>query len=397
MTTPLLILSDSILGSTGLGRVTRELAIRIHKDLSDVFRVGVVGVGGTTSRWIPFANYPTQMAGDHRIPALPAIWNDFCGAEPGILMPIQNAAWLRWLAFPEQDLKEIVKAGKMKRWCYVPVDSESVGGRLPKEEVEILEQMDRVLAYTKFGSMVIDRSMEGTKAWKNPSHFGACPNLPHGTDTRVFYPRDRVEARRTFGKRILNVDAPLSDKTLMLGVVATNSARKEWPLVFQTAAELKARGEKVGIWAHTDRMQGYWNLETMAKAFGLETRTQFSTRPMSDDEMAWGYSACDVFLGIAPEGWGLPMTEAMACGTPIVSGGYAGAMEFLPENSKVVPHAWRYDGFYCNLRPLYQPADFADRVLHFKGSHQGLSLLAPHHTWDGCWLEWQKWLKEGVA
>ena len=384
---PLMILSDSILGSTGLGRISRDLAIRINKDLSSTFRVGVIGVGGTTSRWIPFANYPVQMVGDHRIPQLPAIWADFTGGEPGILLTILNACWQKWLAFPEQDLKAIIDQGKMKRWCYIPVDSESVGGKLPQEEIDILEQFDRVLAYTKFGEQVIARSIS------KPDNL---TNLPHGTDSRVFYPRDRVEARSTFGKRILNVDAPLNPKTLMLGVVATNSARKDWPLAFQTVTELKCRGEKVGLWAHTDRMEGYWNLQTMAKAFGVEARVQFSTHPMSDDDMAWAYSACDAVLGIAPEGWGLPLTESLACGTPIVTGNYAGATEFLPENSKVVPYAWRYDGFYCNLRPFYRASDFASRVLHFKGSHQGLSLLGEHHTWDGCWPEWKAWLKAGA-
>lgn len=50
------------------------------------------------------------------------------------------------------------------------------------------------------------------------------------------------------------------------------------------------------------------------------------------------YTACDAF--VAPtraEGWGLPMTEAMACGLPTIVTGYSGPSAFIGE------HAYRID------------------------------------------------------
>jgi len=50
------------------------------------------------------------------------------------------------------------------------------------------------------------------------------------------------------------------------------------------------------------------------------------------------YTACDAF--VAPtraEGWGLPMTEAMACGLPTIVTGYSGPSAFVGE------HAYRID------------------------------------------------------
>ena len=79
----LLILSDSASGITGLGRIGRDLALNIHRDLSDVFRVGVCGVGGNYSSRLPFPNYPIQNL-QNMVPVdLPRIWQDFAGDDGG--------------------------------------------------------------------------------------------------------------------------------------------------------------------------------------------------------------------------------------------------------------------------------------------------------------------------
>jgi len=58
MPTPLLILSDSPASTSGLGRITRDLALRIHEHMSDVFKVGCLGCGGNpASPALPFPVY----------------------------------------------------------------------------------------------------------------------------------------------------------------------------------------------------------------------------------------------------------------------------------------------------------------------------------------------------
>ena len=39
-----------------------------------------------------------------------------------------------------------------------------------------------------------------------------------------------------------------------------------------------------------------------------------------DKTMAEAYSACDLTLGIGPEGFGFPLVESQFCGTPVVTG-----------------------------------------------------------------------------
>lgn len=54
---PLLILGDSVTSKSGLGRITRDLATRIHETMQDTFRVATIGYGGTGSCKLGFQQY----------------------------------------------------------------------------------------------------------------------------------------------------------------------------------------------------------------------------------------------------------------------------------------------------------------------------------------------------
>lgn len=58
------------------------------------------------------------------------------------------------------------------------------------------------------------------------------------------------------------------------------------------------------------------------------------------DVLAGLYTACDAF--VAPsraEGWGLPITEAMACGLPVITTGHSAPLDYLGPESGRISHA----------------------------------------------------------
>ena len=85
---PILFISDSPSSSTGLGRICRDIATRVHEHLSDVYRVGVLGYGGPGSRKFGFTNYVIEGMENWVIPTLPEVCDDFFGKEKGIVFPI---------------------------------------------------------------------------------------------------------------------------------------------------------------------------------------------------------------------------------------------------------------------------------------------------------------------
>lgn len=383
--TPLLILSDMPTSSTGLGRITRELADRIAGNMSDIFRVAVCGYGGTNSRHLRYMKYPVTRLNDWSMPQLPEVWQDFAGDEKGIVLAIWNASWLPWLVNPTGEMKRFLDTKPFKKWLYAPIDAEGPNGRLPKSQGDIFKGFDRVLAYTRFGARLMEQAMDEP-----------VEHLPHGIDTTTFQPIHRTEARARFLPAVLAQPGRITDDVFLLSAVATNTPRKDWGLCFEACGELLHRGEHIGLWVHTDAVQrqGAWDLAMLADEFGMKERVIFSTGKLTDEEMAIGYNACDVALSIGSgEGWGYTAAEALACGIPCIHGAYAGSTEFIPEEFLVEPAGFRIDGYYGNRRPVFKAEDWANAIMFHRGKK---AELAESFSWHGCWPAWEQWLREGL-
>lgn len=398
--TPLLFMSDAPTSGTGLGRITRDLATRVHKYLPEQFRVGTFGYGGPFSRHLGFPHYNMNMHDWHTY-NLPDVWKDFAGDEHGIIMPIWDCSRLLWLARPENEedprLQEFLKKKPFELWTYTPIDAHGVNGKLTAILKHTLEGFDRVLTYSSWAYEVLkktlDRPAEVDLDWR-----------PHGTDTSVFYPRNRVAARHGFGERLgaktfRGKFVSIPDDHFLIGIVATNQARKDWPLGVQIISEItKARKGKVSSWFHTDRLENSWSLPILCQYdFPIHEKCVVTTCDLSDDAMAWSYSACDLILGIGNgEGWGLPMSEALACGTPVVHGNYAGGTEFIPQCMLVEPAMDRIDGVYSLIRKVYRVEDWVNVCMNLNGVKSASSLLPARFEWDTAWPAWSEWFTRGL-
>jgi glycosyltransferase involved in cell wall biosynthesis len=377
---PLLFVGDSVSAHSGLARILRDLAVRIDLYMKNTFRVATLGIGGAGSKKYPFFQYHIQANPNHQLPDLPQVVDDHFGDESGVIFFVGDASRYGWLCHPEvctfDGLRNwlLTNRSRHKFWLYSPVDADSREGSYPKSLLETLSHFDRVLNYTAWSAGVTGY----------PDH------LPHGLDSAIFHPHSRSESRQMFtrmgGKGI-------TDDTLMLGIVAANQYRKDYGIGIETARVLLDQGHDVHLWIHTDDLRKNWDIPTMLQSFGLSGRNSLTLVGMPDETLSWMYSACSVTLGIGSEGWGFPLAESLACATPVCHGNYAGGTAIVPEHMRVDPVAFRYEGAHSWRRPVYDPKDWAAKVLEISGTEANLDSKL---NWEALWPRWQSWLQAGV-
>lgn len=377
---PLLFLSDSPSCSSGLGRICRDLATRLHEHCSDIFEVATCGYGGPGSRRFGFQEYHLH-AVDNWLPMeLPGIWEDFTQGREGVLFPIWDLSRFWWLNSPQcpPHLRHWLGTAKMNKWLYHPVDAEGPYGKLSGRLAETMKLFDRVLDYSSFSCRVT----------------GNTEHLPHGIDTSVFHPYDRIESKRQF--RELGFQN-LNDDDFLVGIVATNQPRKDWALGIQTCRILLDRGVNVKVWCHVDVLDRHWSLPNLIADYDLGGRVTITDANFKDEQLAKFYSSCDLTLSIGlGEGFGYPTYEALACGTPVVAGDYCGS-EWLPDDMKVPPIAWRYEGPYSCKRPVYNPKDWANRAQDLRGcADPSFMVKGRMLDWEINWGAWEQWFREGA-
>lgn len=383
--TPILLMSDSPELPSGLARITRDLAMHISNDLPR-FRVGTLGRAGHGSRTLPWAQYnfaPTPQD-QWGVAALPGAWEDFAGDTPGVIMTIQDPSRMYWFTHPdsmEEGIARFLRQARFQRWGYFPVDSTGPGDKLSGICCAALQGYDRLLGYTKFGAGVLSRSAGRAVDW-----------IPHGLDMDVFQPRDRKAARIAMG---------FKDNALVVGCNMTNQPRKDWGLWASICAHLKRRDPNVRFWAHIDVIERTWSLPALIEDYGLADNVKVTMAgALSDVELSYFYSACDVtMLPSLGEGHGFPIVESMACGVPCVHGNYAGGAELIPEAWRVDPVAWRVDTPYNCIRPVFDPARWAEILMasHGEGGMRSLAPYVEHLAWPKLWTSlWRKWFEEGL-
>lgn len=383
---PLLIIGDAPERVGGLSRITRDLATLIST--LPEFRVGVYGRGGRGSRHLPFAVYSFDERDQWGEETLPVVWNDFAGRERGIILTIWDASRLDWFALPQYingPLGDFLRDGHFERWGYFPIDSTGPQDRLTGIACDILRAYDRVLAYTMWGQQQIQNSTGRTDVdW-----------MPHGIDLNVFRPRDKQAGRRLLGSRVHEDD-------IVIGCVMTNQPRKDWGTAFETFRLLQDQYKHIRFWCHTDALQrsnGY-SLYALAADFGVGENT-IITMNYSDEQLVLAYSACDLTILPSVEGFGYPIVESLACGTPVIHSSYGGGAELVPRKSWLVdPIAYRLDTLYNARRPVFRASDWLNAINKAKeepSTRDECTKAVEHLRWDLLFpATFKKWMLVGL-
>jgi len=182
---------------------------------------------------------------------------------------------------------------------------------------------ERVQASTKKADWVVAMSQFGQAELGKVGIPSECIQL--GIDCDVYHPGDREEARKQLG---------FPPDAFIVGVVAANKGwpcRKSWPELLAGFANFHRRFPRNTILhLHTTTVpygthEGV-NIYRLQERLGLSRGVVQITAEadiaigVQEDQMANLYRAFDVLLAPSMgEGFGLPLIEAQACGTPVIT------------------------------------------------------------------------------
>lgn len=159
--------------------------------------------------------------------------------------------------------------------------------------------------------------------------------IPHTVDTKMFSPGDRIEARK-------RLELP-EDSCLFAAICTNKGPRKNWGNLLRAFRDFlvqvpRAR-ENSFLFAHTnitaseDNPRGF-NLTEIWHSLGIEERIKH-THPIyyeavgfTDEEMCDVYRSADwTLLTSLGEGFGLPIIESLASGTPVIYSDFSSCPE----------------------------------------------------------------------
>jgi len=155
--------------------------------------------------------------------------------------------------------------------------------------------------------------------------------IPNGIDPELFFVMDQEKARAKLGIRkngrvLLTVGALIERKGMHLLIEALQVLRNRNGLSWSTFIVGKGKERQ--------------NLETQILAAGLQDKVILSGE-VNNSELIYWYNAADLFfLGSSNEGWPNVVSEAIACGTPVVATKVDGIPDILhsPELGIIVDH-----------------------------------------------------------
>jgi glycosyltransferase involved in cell wall biosynthesis len=225
---------------------------------------------------------------------------------------------------------------QFKSIFYFPIDAE-----IRPETLKDIDIFDRIVTYTEFARAQVLKHRPDLRSQLNV--------VPHGIDTKTFYPlpADQAIAFRKdyFGRH--------ADK-FIISNVNRNQHRKDIPATLFAFKEYQQRRRNGFLYLHMHPNDPLgWDIRSVAECLDLREGRDYAFPPeqtiqkdgktytdhQTTSEVLNGiYNASDVFLTTTRgEGWGLSVTEAMACKLPVICPMNTSLIEISNSGDRVYP------------------------------------------------------------
>ena len=306
--------SNAPWASTGYGNQTKIFAPRI-KELGHEVAVSCFwGLRGARLIWSDLPCYPggADVWGNDIISAHAADW--FGGsARDGLTLTLMDV----WVLNP-------AVMSRLNWAAWVPIDHDPV----PPGVLRSLQQGGCIpIAMSRFG----ERALRA--AGLDPLY------VPHGVDCIALHPKDKASAKAAMG---FPADA------FVVGMVAANKgnpSRKSFTEAILAFKRFRARHPEAALYLHTEQtgLNNGVNLVEFLQCQQLPREAvyfcdqyRYAAGIIPEAHLCTAYSAMDVLLNPSSgEGFGIPIVEAQACGTPVIVTDFTAMSELCGAGWKV--------------------------------------------------------------
>ena len=210
---------------------------------------------------------------------------------------------------------------------WLPIDHDPV----PKKVLDAIKTAHLPLTYSKWGYDMLKRA--GVD-----NHY-----IPHGIEPTVFKVIDDRAGVAKFRRQLMGEDC-----THLSVIVAANKGypdRKAFQVQLRSWAQFAADKPGAMLYIHSEptTMHGGLDLGALMSNLGIADRVRFPDRyqyfnGFPAEFMGLLYNAGDVYMGATmSEGFGIPLIEAQACGTPVVATDFSAMPELVRWGYKVAP------------------------------------------------------------
>lgn len=210
---------------------------------------------------------------------------------------------------------------------WLPIDHEPV----PQRVLDSLQGAHLPLTYAKWGhKMLADAGV--------PNHY-----IPHGVETSIYKVLLDREAVRQFKRQLTRLD----DCHLAIMIAANKGTpdRKAFTTQLPAWAEFAKDKPHARLYMHTEPtpMYGGVDLGVLIANLGIQDKVIFPDRYENflgypPQYLSLVYNAADVLMGAAmSEGFGIPLVEAQACGTPVITTDFSAMPELVRWGVAVPP------------------------------------------------------------
>lgn len=334
----LLLLTDTPVVTTGLGRICNELAKRFLKD----YDVAIAGWHHKPLRYnLPYFIYPLIKNSDEN--SIRTILYDF---RPDVILAIGDIWDFFYLMGPQQEYRDRIN-NNFKSILWVTVDGEWINPNWGN----VIRSFDNIVSFSKFGLNEIKKYSSRNFSYVYP-----------GVDTKVFYP---------YGKEH-KWDASSIDinKTFVATMIGQNHDRKNIPMALDVFAEFSKDKDDTFLFLATNtNSQSGNDIFTIIKHNKLINKVAVVKNVnyfngVKDAQINLLYNMATVIINTSiGEGLGLPLLEAQAANCLPICTNYAAGAEIVGDRGKLIDIAAKVYGEYDVKRAVISP-DSLLRILN---------------------------------